>query len=136
MVAVLMAVAAGCTAGLDETMEAGGDLPLSVSVEFSVEKNANPNVTITARLRNLGDRPLTLRVRCSVIEIDQDQAGTWQRLGDLRLCAPPNQETLAAGATRTATDWRLLSPGNYRVVIEGDDGRSAVSEPFAVPALR
>ncbi len=136
LAAVAMLAAAGCAAGLDEAPLAGIDLPLSVAVEFSVQKNADPNVTITARLRNLGAEQLILRVRCSAIEIDEDQAGTWRRLGDFRLCAPRNEETLAAGANLTTTDQRFLDPGGYRVVIESVDGRTAVSEPFTVPALR
>lgn len=136
LVAVLLLVGTGCAAGPAEELQARGDLPLSVAVDVSVQKNAEPNVTITARLTNLGAEPLNLQVRCSVIEIDQAQAGTWQRLGDLRLCTPRSQETLPAGARLTTTDARSLSPGTYRVVIEGSDGRTALSEPFIVPALR
>ena len=136
LVAVATLVGAGCGPGLDPLLETGRELPLEIVVRIAQSKLGDPNMTITVDLRNRGTEPVVLRVACTVIEIDQDQNGTWQRLGDLRLCAPPNQETLRAGATLTTTDQRSLSPGRYRVAIEATDGRTAVSQPFTVLAIK
>lgn len=134
--AVVAFLVGGCAAGPDQELEPGSELPLQISVQTSVSPIADPNVTITVDLRNLGPKPVALRVRCTVIEIDQDQSGEWKRLGDLRLCLPANQTTLPAGATLTAADQRSLSPGNYRVAIDATDGRTAVSKPFRVYPVR
>lgn len=136
LVAVGVVVGGGCAAGPDQELEAGSEMPLLISVHASVSPVAEPNVTITADLHNVGKDPLVLKVRCTMIEVDQEQNGTWQRLGDLRLCAPPDRTILAAGATLTTADQRSLSPGTYRVAIEAIDGRVAVSKPFAVVAVR
>ena len=136
LVAVAMLVGAGCTPGLDPLLDAGREFPLEISVQTTQSKLGDPNMTITVDLRNRGTEPVVLRVRCTVIEIDQEQNGTWLRLGDFRLCAPPNQETLRAGGTLTTTDQRSLNPGRYRVAIDATDGRTAVSQPFTVLAIK
>jgi hypothetical protein len=124
-------VAAGC----DYQLAPDADLPLQVTVEATWSK-LDPVVEVTAVLRNLAHRGLTIRVQCSPIAIDRDENGAWVRLEDLRLCAPPDRMEVPALTSLTISDQRLLSPGRYRVVIEAIDGREAHSSPFTIPAVR
>lgn len=129
VLAALLLLAGGCEQVLET--QATGDLPVAITAQVS---QAGPDqvVTISATVRNLSGGDLSLRMQCSVLSVDFDNAGTWVRYEDLRLCAPPDRMTLGAGATINANDQRLLSPGRYRVAVESVDGKSAVSEPFSI----
>jgi hypothetical protein len=127
-----MAIAAvGVGVGCATSLESQGTLPVAVTIE-AVPQVAGGVVVISATLRNLTTEDLTLRVRCTPIELELDQNGTWTRIEDFRSCAPPDRTTLRAGQMAEVEDQRSLGPGRYRVVIESIDGRAAYSEPFPV----
>ena len=107
------------------------DEPLQVSATASLP-DQNGLVTISARITNSGGSPLIIRVRCTPIELDRNDGGTWRRFGDLRLCAPPDRTTVPARTTVNVDDQRQLSAGEYRVVIELVDGGQAVSTSFEI----
>lgn len=108
-------------------------LPVGISVQVAGSGPDQP-VTISAVLRNLSDGALELRMSCTVIGVDREEAGGWVSWQDFRLCAPPDRITLPARASLSVTDQRLLSAGRYRVVVEGTDDRRATSEPFSIAA--
>ena len=127
----VVAAAVGAGAGCATSLEAQGTLPVAVTIEAVPHATAGV-VVISATLRNLTTEDLTLRVRCTPIELEMDQNGTWTRIEDFRSCAPPDRTTLRAGQVADVEDQRALGPGRYRVVIESIDGRAAYSESFTV----
>lgn len=130
----LAMAAAGCTNSV--AVQAEGDPPFSVVFRVVQSKLGNPNVTISAEIRNPGPGALVVRVRCTAIAVDQRQNGGWIRYEDLRLCAPPDRVFLPEGSTLTTADQRELPPGTYRAVVEAFSGKTGYSEPFEVAAIR
>ncbi len=129
--AALMSVGAAGGSGCATALESQGTLLVAVTVETAVAPS-RVNFIITATLRNLTSEDVSLKVRCTPIELELDQNGTWIRTEDLRLCAPPDRTTLRASQSVQVQDERSLPPGRYRVVIESTDGRAAFSESFTL----
>lgn len=121
--------------GCDASFEPGVGLPLQVTADVAFSK-LDPVAEVTAVLRNRSTRDLTLKQRCTVINIEREESGAWIRIDDLRQCAPPDRINLPALTTLTIVDQRTLAPGRYRVVIEAIDERQAHSNPFTLPAIR
>lgn len=126
-------LAAPVLSGCAGPLEAGDGAPVDVSLR-AVRTHSDGLVTLTVGLRNPGAATVTLRMRCTPLELEQEQAGSWVRIEDLRLCAPPDRMLLPGRSSIEVQDQRLLSPGRYRVVVEAIDGALARSEPFAIPA--
>lgn len=129
--AALMSVGVASGSGCATALESQGTLPVAVTIGTAVAPSSGI-IIITATLRNLTSEDVSLKVRCTPIELELDQNGTWIRTEDLRLCVPPDRTTLRASQSVQVQDERSLSPGRYRVVIESTDGRAAFSESFTV----
>jgi hypothetical protein len=112
-----------------------GNGPLQVSAAATVDK-LNGLATIAVEIANPTGAAVTIRVRCTPIELDRKNGNTWQRIEDLRLCAPPDRTVVPARTTLSIEDVRQVDPGEYRVTIELVDGRTAHSPAFVIPAAR
>lgn len=126
-----VALAYGCSDIVATSRD--GNLPLDVSV-VSVTPAGNNTVSFTARLISRTNDPVVLSVHCTPLQTDQNVDGSWKRIDDLRLCAPPNQMVVPGKVTLELTDVRALGPGQFRAVVESPDGRLAFSAPFAIAA--
>lgn len=125
---------AGCSSPTLEPL-AEGQLRLD-NVEIRTGVGGNLDLTeIGVDLINATDAPIVIRVRCTPIEVDQQIGGEWRRLGDLRLCAPPDRTTMPPRTTWRLTDIRGLPPSaQYRLAVVPVDGAEVYSPPFDLPA--
>ncbi|MEO8449429.1 MAG: hypothetical protein ABI647_06550 [Gemmatimonadota bacterium] len=130
----MMLVACGrdrSSGGTEANLSSDGRLQVSATARVD---NQNGMTTISARITNSSDGAVTIRVRCTPIEVERNDSGTWLRIEDLRLCAPPDRTNLPPRTTVDIDDIRQLSAGQYRAVIELIDGGQSVSGPFSVPS--